>query len=168
MSYMLPQVIKMDVFSVDTDLGTEIVPADLVGTNPSPADLSQYVSGESIEDFDLKKEAVCGRLSAPGYMDRTAWTIYRNAVDAFSDLIDNYPESFKFQVFYRDNEALYDASCKEDSQAMLKAVPDIHGEEARVIGNMEGLRYQFESSGVTPDDIVNYLVDMGFEVEMVP
>jgi hypothetical protein len=69
MSFMQKEITeRMSGWRVETDFGTEYVPG-YVESNPSR--LANYVEGkiESVEEV----LGYFGRLSAPGYMDRTEW-----------------------------------------------------------------------------------------------
>lgn len=65
MPYMVPVVEKTSVFVVETNCGTEVIPADLVGRDPSPNDFVDFIEGDDIEDFTLVKNAVVGHMTAP-------------------------------------------------------------------------------------------------------
>ena len=73
MAFMVPQYTRDTFFVVDTDAGTEVVPADLVGDNPDPEDFEDYIHGTEVFDYEAEK-GWYARLSAPGYLDATDWT----------------------------------------------------------------------------------------------
>ena len=91
MGFMQRQItIKSKWFQVETSQGTEFIPSELVGTNPAIEDLTDYCEGipvsfEAIEGYGA-------RLSAPGYMDCTEWTVFQTAEEAQSYLEEMYPE----------------------------------------------------------------------------
>jgi hypothetical protein len=72
MAFMIPEYTKEPFWIVETNAGTEKVPADLLGEHPSKDDFSDYVEGTEIYDFQ-KVTAWFARLSAPGYLDATDW-----------------------------------------------------------------------------------------------
>lgn len=91
MSFMQRQIVLGDWYAVETTNGTEIIEADLVSKTPVNNDFEDYCEGE-VESFELKKNKYGARLSAPGYMDRTDWTIHDTAEEAAKYLDENYPE----------------------------------------------------------------------------
>lgn len=91
---MQPQVYKGEYFKVDTSEGTEIVPVDVVGRtmNAHVDALLNYLEGRPTDP-----EEVCevhsgwlARMSAPGYMDCTAWTAHASESEATKYLTDMY------------------------------------------------------------------------------
>jgi hypothetical protein len=94
MAFMLPMIEHADWWEVESsDGGTYVVPASLVGDiNPSnPDDLAtfcDYIEGapESAE----RRTAWGARLSAPGYMDCTPWTLHETEAAARRELRDTY------------------------------------------------------------------------------
>lgn len=79
MSHLRPQAVHGLFLVVETDAGTEMFPADLVGVSkegnldPLKLNLKDYIEGREV--FEV--ECVLGwfsRLSAPGYMDCTDWS----------------------------------------------------------------------------------------------
>lgn len=91
MSHMQRQIVLSDWYAVETTNGTEFIEADLVRKNPTNDDFEDYCEGE-VESFELKTEKWGARLSAPGYMDRTDWTIHDTAEEAAKYLEETYPE----------------------------------------------------------------------------
>lgn len=92
-SFMEVQVTeKQDWYEVDGPNGTEWVPCDLVGSrnittphlNPAmsaPKPLRDYLHNDTV--YHIKVIRGYGvRLSAPGYMDCTDWTVYTNKREA--------------------------------------------------------------------------------------
>jgi hypothetical protein len=71
MSFMKPEIQHTTMWSVESSIGTELVPCELA----TYADqLSKYCEG--IVDGDIEATKVTGwfaRLSAPGYPDCTDW-----------------------------------------------------------------------------------------------
>lgn len=108
-NHMQPVIEHGDYFEVETSNGTEYVPADVVGSlgfkvihaaggfydaeyalwSQIVAALSPYVEGFSIERVEPRRGWLA-RMSAPGYMDCTAWTAHETEEDARAYLIDNY------------------------------------------------------------------------------
>jgi hypothetical protein len=69
MPHMIPVVEETTMFVVETENGTELVPADVVGRGP----LNDYIEGSRI--FCVRKQSgFFSRLTAPGHLDRTDWT----------------------------------------------------------------------------------------------
>lgn len=94
MSFMQPQVYKGEYFQVNTSAGTEIVPADVIGRtmNVHVDALLNYLEGRP-DDPDEVCEVHSGwlaRMSAPGYMDCTAWTAHASEIEATEYLADMY------------------------------------------------------------------------------
>jgi hypothetical protein len=79
MTFMQKQVERFAAWDVETTIGTELIPADLVGLNVNVDSFALYLQGEMRVDADGEFEATrvegwfC-RLSAPGYMDCTEWS----------------------------------------------------------------------------------------------
>lgn len=94
MAFMVPQVERGAWFVVElADGGSEVVPTDVVGdVNPeTPEGLAaflDYVEGapESAE----RRECWAARLSAPGYMDCTPWTLADSEAEARRELRDSF------------------------------------------------------------------------------
>jgi hypothetical protein len=75
MPHMLPDIEHMTMIRVETTIGTETIPDDLVHADAAPEDCQMYLEGKPLADAEL--ERVSGwfaRLSAPGYMDCTEWS----------------------------------------------------------------------------------------------
>jgi hypothetical protein len=93
MSFMEKQITnKMRWFQVETSQGTEWIQGDVL--QPSPditiADLIDYCEGIPVS-FELI-EGYGARLSAPGYLDCTEWTVFQTVEEAREYLEENYPE----------------------------------------------------------------------------
>jgi len=76
--FMQPQVSEMTMFHVETTMGTECIPIDVVGSDVSDAKLAGYLEGEPYFDDDdnIDLERMTGwyaRFSAAGYTDATDW-----------------------------------------------------------------------------------------------
>ena len=96
MSFMQPEIEFGTWFIVDGPRGTEYVPTDIVGeldladyqSNPLvvetfeiPSELADYC--DNSEAYSIEKRDGWGaRLSAPGYLDCTPWTIFDSEEEA--------------------------------------------------------------------------------------
>lgn len=75
-------------YEVETRCGTQYVPGDLVGRDATPDDLSDYLEGGAVgvepEDVTFHEggSAVLWRMTEPGYMDSTPWSMATDADDA--------------------------------------------------------------------------------------
>ena len=91
MGFMQRQItIKSKWFQVETSQGTDFIPDDIMGKNPTLEGFADFCEGipvsfEAIEGYGA-------RLSAPGYMDCTEWTVFQTAEEAQSYLEEMYPE----------------------------------------------------------------------------
>jgi hypothetical protein len=81
---------KSKWFQVETSQGTDFIPADIAGTNPAIEDLTDYCEGIPVS-FEVI-EGYGARLSAPGYMDCTEWTVFETEKEAQDYLEEMYPE----------------------------------------------------------------------------
>lgn len=73
MAFMVPEYSTGPFYEVtDTRGEGTLVPAELVGSRPKPADFADYIDGTPKEAEKVKGWFV--RLSAPGYMDATDWS----------------------------------------------------------------------------------------------
>ena len=91
MSFLRPQVRRMEVWQVETTHGTEIVPKDLAGDKDAVA---QYCEGKVLERQEIESvHGWFGRLSAAGYTDCTGWSgPFRSNVATLEYLIEMYGE----------------------------------------------------------------------------
>lgn len=93
MGFMQKQITaKQKWYRVETSQGTQTVPMELIG--PEPADslaFDSYVEGgyESVESWELV-EGYGARLSAPGYLDCTEWTVFDTVAEAEKYLEEMY------------------------------------------------------------------------------
>ena len=91
MAFMQRQVTeKQKWYQVETSRGTEIVPFDLLGNYPDIHDITAYCEGNPITWEVI--EGYGARLSAPGYMDRTEWSVHDTEQEAEDYLEEMYPE----------------------------------------------------------------------------
>lgn len=99
MSHLQPQAVHGLFLVVETDAGTEMFPADIVGVSkegnldPLKLNLKDYIEGREV--FEV--ECVLGwfsRLSAPGYTDCTGWSgPFEDEEDALAHNDDVYGSS---------------------------------------------------------------------------
>lgn len=92
MSHMKPQVVFDEWWEVETDDGTVFIPFDLIGDNPIPIDFLKYIESDKPPAPDAY-EIVNGygaRLSAPGYLDCTEWTVFDTENQARQHLKEMY------------------------------------------------------------------------------
>jgi len=91
MSFMQRQIThKLDWYSVETTQGTCFVPVEDAGINLDLGDLSDYCEGD-VETFEVI-QGYGARLSTPGYMDCTEWTVFDTSQEAEDYLDEYYPE----------------------------------------------------------------------------
>jgi hypothetical protein len=102
--FMEPQAVQMKMLHVETTIGTELVPSDLVHPTPTVGELRDYCEGEvrvfHTGDVDCERhEGWYTRFSAPGYMDCTPWSgPYATSREAFHALAEDNnvcPECFE-------------------------------------------------------------------------
>lgn len=95
-NFMQPYVEYCQYFEVETTCGTEIVPADIIGRTVGTAAeaFENYVEGR-ILDTDECLECKTGwlaRMSAPGYMDCTDWSVHKTEDEARAYLRETYED----------------------------------------------------------------------------
>ncbi len=97
MGFMKPQVARMQVYMVDTNAGTYVVPIDVLsagdfkGKRVNRQALLKYTEGTRIEGIS-RKTGWFSRLSAPGY-DSTEWSgPFKSRAAAVKGLREMYPE----------------------------------------------------------------------------
>jgi hypothetical protein len=103
MSFMQKQITdKQRWLQVETTIGTEWLPVNLVGDLPGSqfldhevqdtdcADIQAYCEG-TIESWE-NIEGYGARLSAPGYLDCTEWTVFDSVEKAETYLEEMYGE----------------------------------------------------------------------------
>lgn len=75
MSFMQAQMtVKMDWYAIDGNCGTDFVPVEDVGDWTNVGDYTENSRVDSIEVI----HGYGVRSSAPGYMDKTDWSVYTN------------------------------------------------------------------------------------------
>lgn len=95
-SFMQPQIEFGYYFEVETNVGTEIVPADVIGRtcDTHVEALLNYLEGDPLDD-DVEvplKEGWLARMHAPGYMDCTEWSAFATRAEAEDYLLDTYSD----------------------------------------------------------------------------
>jgi hypothetical protein len=87
MGFMQKQItVKQSWWQVETSHGTEIVPTDLVSSEPADSSaFEDYCEGE-VKSWELI-QGFGARLSAPGYMDCTVWAVFDTEAEA-NDYLD--------------------------------------------------------------------------------
>lgn len=94
MSFMKPEIYFGGYFEIETTHGTECVPADVIGRTCSTAAeaFANYVEGKIQDDDELieYREGWLTRMSAPGYMDCTEWSVHPTEEEAREYLADMY------------------------------------------------------------------------------
>lgn len=95
MTHMQKQVVCGRWFRIETTCGTETVDADgFVDVVPA-GDLADYLEGKPLDPDDTVSALAgwCSRLSAPGYLDCTAWGgVHATREAAERELDDMYGE----------------------------------------------------------------------------
>lgn len=87
---MQPQIVYDDFWQVEDEDGITFLPVDLIGENPEPVDFSDHLeSGKPAEHYRVI-EGYGARLSAPGYMDCTPWTVFATKQEAVDYLKETY------------------------------------------------------------------------------
>lgn len=96
-SFMQPQIEFADYFEIETNIGTEIVPADVIGRTCAThvEALLGYLEGEPLDDDEEVplKEGWLARMHAPGYMDCTEWSAFATLAEAENYLLDTYGDA---------------------------------------------------------------------------
>lgn len=93
--FMKPVVYEGGYYEVETDCGTEIVPADLIGNHSAASvdELTDYLEGNpSSQDEVPVQHGWLARMSASGYTDCTSWEAHATKEAAEDSLIANYLE----------------------------------------------------------------------------
>ena len=94
MGFMEKQVYFDSYFEIETTCGTEIVPGDLVGnlTFIRADHFIDYLEGDPLDPDELVEPQTgwIARMSAPGYMDCTAWSAHSSEQEALDYLEEMY------------------------------------------------------------------------------
>jgi hypothetical protein len=97
MGFMKPNAQQMKMYHVDSSMGTELIPYELIGEidlDGDPDDLyddhfEDYLEGKEIYDIGLK-EGWYSQLLAKGTMDSTDWNGPHNSELEALDAIKNH------------------------------------------------------------------------------
>lgn len=96
MGFMQKEIYFDTYFEVETSIGTEIVPGDLIGniTQIRADHFIEYLEGDPLDPDELiePQSGWLARLTAPGYMDCTEWTVHKTEKEAYDYLEEMYCE----------------------------------------------------------------------------
>jgi hypothetical protein len=88
--FMQKQVVYDRWFEVETHNGTQYIPQEFVGMtlNPDYSELVEFLDVTNADDIYSCRvvDGYGARLSAPGYLDCTEWTVFETKEDALSFL----------------------------------------------------------------------------------
>jgi len=90
MAFLEPQLEYGDWIEVDGPAGTEVIPADLVGEIEEyhgdlvalPEPISMYCENRKAWSIRRLTNRWGCRLSAPGYLDATPWSVFETQAEA--------------------------------------------------------------------------------------
>lgn len=85
MTFMKPEYLKGDWHVVDGSHGGACIPASVCGF----CQVGDYYEGE-VWTVETHKDKIGVRLSAPGYMDATDWTIFDTIEEARAYIEEQY------------------------------------------------------------------------------
>ncbi len=90
MSFMEKQVTEKKLWwIVETTQGTECFPVDLIGKEPADSEaFHDYCEGD-VQSWE-QREGFGARLSAPGYLDCTPWSVFDTEEEAEQYLEETY------------------------------------------------------------------------------
>lgn len=95
-SFMKPEIYKGWYFRVETTAGIEVVPAHACGRTCAThvEALLNYLEGKPLDSDELivAEDGWLARLSAPGYLDCTPWTVHASEREAHEHLEEMYGE----------------------------------------------------------------------------
>ena len=103
--FMQPDVTtKQQWYEIDGPMGTEWIPYDFVGDledssvfacttghHDVPPELADYAENTEFYTISLV-EGFGARLSAPGYLDCTDWSVFESEFEARQHLVENYAD----------------------------------------------------------------------------
>ncbi len=90
MSFMQRQVTaRVPWWRVETTHGTEFLPVDLIGKDPADSDAFQPYCEGMVQTWELT-QGYGARLSAPGYLDCTPWSVFKTEEEAERYLEEMY------------------------------------------------------------------------------
>jgi hypothetical protein len=91
MGFMERQITQKQLWwEVETTHGTEWLPVELVGKEPDSDAFADYCEGQVLSWE--QREGFGARLSAPGYLDCTEWSVFDTKEEAEAYLDEYYPE----------------------------------------------------------------------------
>lgn len=97
--FMVPEIYRGHVWEISANHGeTHWVPGDIIGYLPDPVDarsvLAAYVDGTIDADSEpiYRRGVWLARLTAPGYMDCTDWSVCSSRRDAEEYLVEMYDD----------------------------------------------------------------------------
>lgn len=94
-NFMQPVIEQSEYFSVETSIGTEIIPADLIGLeNCTDGELREYLEGAPVSPNGVayRISGYVARMTAPGYMACTEWRAFDTEQNAREYLVSIYGE----------------------------------------------------------------------------
>lgn len=106
MGFMVPDVYETDYLEIDGPAGMEIVPCDVADLNmdkeraraleymnerPIPHEIADYCENRTCYTIE-RKHGWVGRMSAPGYLDATAWMSGASAREVRASLANLYSD----------------------------------------------------------------------------
>jgi hypothetical protein len=157
-SFMKPQVYRGSYFSIETSAGTEIVPSDVIGrtVGTDVSAFADYLEGNPQDDDEVIEcqEGWLARMSAPGYMDCTAWEAHKTEDAAWDSLVENYGETPVFEYFINTDERGDFAADVRDASG--RTVWETNGEVfedgfMKDKNDLDGLRDYLVSLGIMED-----------------
>lgn len=93
MAFMKPVVYKGEYYEVEANHGeTHIIPGEFAKPGSPASALADYVDG-TIDNPDtvlVRQTGWLARMSAPGYMDCTDWTVHVSEHEAEAYLAESY------------------------------------------------------------------------------
>ena len=108
MAFMQPQVFKATWHRIVTDNGDTFVTSDCVGlvdeddtsddANAIRESAKLYIESGTVNAVELCAETFGARFSAPGYMDRTEWSLFASEKDAWAHLISDDASAFTWSI----------------------------------------------------------------------
>ena len=93
MPFMQRQVTSaLKWYEIDTSHGIEFLEFSYIGQVQDKAELQKYIEAPEIYSFEIIT-GMGARLSAPGYLDCTPWTVFDSEEKAIEYLDEYYPEN---------------------------------------------------------------------------
>jgi hypothetical protein len=94
MSHMQKQILYGRWVVIEGNQGTETIPFDLVSpkrAKPRFEDVRDYVESSSATSIEVV-DGWGARLSAPGYLDSTSWTVHKTEDEARQSLAEMFDD----------------------------------------------------------------------------